>query len=199
MLKRLGTGPDGLDSAEAQRRHDGHGTGGGDTPAGGGLLRAFLDELSNPLTPVLAAGAVLSASFGSLVDAALVGSVVGGSALVGAVHERNTERSLAELLSRSAVTARVRRDGAERVVAAEDLVLGDVIALEPGDSVPADCRVLEPVRAGGRRVLADRRVPAGRQDQPTGGRRGHRRPALDAVRGHHRRRRTRHRSRGGDR
>ncbi|CCH22134.1 cation-translocating P-type ATPase [Micromonospora lupini] len=145
VLDRLGTTPDGLASAEAHRRHDGQGPGGGDTPAGGGLLRAFLDELSNPLTPVLAAGAVLSASFGSLVDAALVGSVVGGSALIGAVHERNTERSLAELLSRSAVTARVRRDGAERVVAAEDLVLGDVISLEPGDSVPADCRVLEAV------------------------------------------------------
>ncbi|MFG1649145.1 HAD-IC family P-type ATPase [Micromonospora sp. NPDC049275] len=145
VLDRLGTTPDGLASAEAHRRHDGQGPGGGDTPAGGGLLRAFLDELSNPLTPVLAAGAVLSASFGSLVDAALVGSVVGGSALIGAVHERNTERSLAELLSRSAVTARVRRDGAERVVAAEDLVLGDVITLEPGDSVPADCRVLESV------------------------------------------------------
>ncbi|MET8524452.1 HAD-IC family P-type ATPase [Micromonospora sp. NPDC005172] len=145
VLDRLDTTPDGLTNAEAQRRHDGHDTGGGGHPAGGGLLRAFLDELSNPLTPVLAAGAVLSASFGSLVDAALVGSVVGGSALIGAVHERNTERSLAELLSRSAVTARVRRDGAEQVVAAEDLVLGDVIALEPGDSVPADCRVLESV------------------------------------------------------
>ncbi|MEU7925992.1 HAD-IC family P-type ATPase [Micromonospora sp. NPDC049107] len=144
VLDRLDTTPDGLTSAEAHRRHDDNGTGGG-TPSGGGLLRAFLDELSNPLTPVLAAGAVLSASFGSLVDAALVGSVVGGSALVGAVHERNTERSLAELLSRSAVTARVRRDGAEQVVAAEDLVLGDVISLEPGDSVPADCRVLESV------------------------------------------------------
>ncbi|PWR09500.1 haloacid dehalogenase [Micromonospora acroterricola] len=146
VFDRLGTGPDGLDSAEVRRRQDGRGaSGGGDAPAGGGLLRAFVGELSNPLTPVLAAGAVLSASFGSLVDAALVGGVVGGSALIGAVHERNTERSLAELLSRSAVTARVRRDGDERVVAAEDLVLGDVIVVEPGDSVPADCRVLESV------------------------------------------------------
>ncbi|MFF0470320.1 HAD-IC family P-type ATPase [Micromonospora zamorensis] len=142
VLDHLHTTPDGLASADAQRRHHGTGDAG---PGNGGLLRAFVDELSNPLTPVLVAGAVLSASFGSLVDAALVGSVVGGSALIGAVHERNTERSLAELLSRSAVTARVRRDGAEQVLAAEDLVLGDVIALEPGDSVPADCRVLEAV------------------------------------------------------
>ncbi|MDG4803992.1 cation-translocating P-type ATPase [Micromonospora sp. WMMD980] len=139
VLEQLGTHPTGLTDEEAGRRRgaeagDGHG------PAG--LLRAFVDELSNPLTPVLAAGAVLSAAFGSLVDAALVGGLVGGSALIGAVHQRNTERSLAELLSRSAVTARVRRDGAERVVPAEDLVPGDVISVSSGDAVPADCRVL---------------------------------------------------------
>ncbi|MFC0507251.1 cation-translocating P-type ATPase [Micromonospora costi] len=143
VLDRLYTSPDGLADVEAQRRH--HGGSGGDAPGTGGLLRAFVDELSNPLTPVLAAGAVLSASFGSLVDAALVGGVVGGSALIGAVHQRNTERSLAELLSRSAVTARVRRDGTDRVVAADALVPGDVIRLEPGDAVPADCRVLDAV------------------------------------------------------
>ncbi|MEU4476683.1 HAD-IC family P-type ATPase [Micromonospora sp. NPDC023966] len=139
VLDQLGTRPEGLTGEEAAHRRravtgDGHG------PTG--LLRAFVDELSNPLTPVLAAGAVLSATFGSLVDAALVGGVVGGSALIGAVHQHNTERSLAELLSRSAVTARVLRDGAERVMAAEDLVAGDVVAVGPGDAVPADCRVL---------------------------------------------------------
>ncbi|MGC4808366.1 HAD-IC family P-type ATPase [Micromonospora sp. DT233] len=140
VLRRLNTDADGLSSAEAQRRH---GDGSPDPPGGtSGLLHAFVDELANPLTPVLAAGAVLSASFGSLVDAALVGGIVGGSALVGAVHQRNTDRSLADLLSRSAVTARTRRDGAERMVAAEDLVCGDVVVLGPGDAVPADCRVL---------------------------------------------------------
>ncbi|WP_433388943.1 HAD-IC family P-type ATPase [Micromonospora sp. KLBMP9576] len=140
VLDRLGSGPDGLTTGEAERRR-GDATAG---PSGAtGLLAAFVDELANPLTPVLAAGAVLSATFGSLVDAALVGGVVGGSALLGAVHRHNTERSLAELLARSAVTARVRRDGATRVLPAEDLVPGDVVLLEPGDAVPADCRVLE--------------------------------------------------------
>ncbi|MFE9689858.1 HAD-IC family P-type ATPase [Micromonospora sp. NPDC005806] len=139
VLDQLGTDQNGLTSEEAVRRRR-EVTGDGAGPAG--LLRVFVEELSNPLTPVLAAGAVLSAAFGSLVDAALVGGVVGGSALVGAVHQRNTERSLAELLSRSAVTARVFRDGVEQVVAAEDLVAGDVVAVGPGDAIPADCRVI---------------------------------------------------------
>nr|WP_231921552.1 HAD-IC family P-type ATPase [Micromonospora auratinigra] len=139
VLDQLGTGRDGLTAAEAARRRR---AATGDEAGPAGFLRAFVEELSNPLTPVLAAGAVLSAAFGSLVDAALVGGVVGGSALVGAVHQRNTERSLAELLSRSAVTARVLRDGVEQVLPADELVAGDVVTVGPGDAIPADCRVL---------------------------------------------------------
>ncbi|WP_018588420.1 cation-translocating P-type ATPase [Salinispora arenicola] len=164
VLDRLDSGSDGLDPVEADRRHTGGVADGGPSPT---LLRAFLDELANPLTPVLAAGAVLSASFGSLVDAGLVGGVVGGSALVGAVHQRNTERSLAELLSRTAVTARVRRGGAEHLLPADHLVPGDVIVLEPGDAVPADCRVLE---ANGLEAdessLTGESLPVGKTDQP---------------------------------
>ncbi|MGS2619410.1 HAD-IC family P-type ATPase [Micromonospora sp. LZ34] len=164
VLKRLGTGPDGLASGEAERRR---GAGPGEVPGPTGLLRAFVDELANPLTPVLAAGAVLSATFGSLIDAALVGGVVGGSALIGAVHQRNTERSLAELLSHSAVTARVRRDGRERMLPADDLVPGDVVSLEPGDSVPADCRVLESVGLeADESSLTGESLPVGKTDQP---------------------------------
>ncbi|MFG1778828.1 HAD-IC family P-type ATPase [Micromonospora sp. NPDC049048] len=164
VLDQLGSGPDGLTTAEAERRRDDHGV----RPDGPtGLLRAFVDELANPLTPVLAAGAVLSAAFGSPVDAALVGGVVGGSALLGAVHQHRTERSLAELLSRSSVTARVRRDGAERTLAAEELVPGDVVLLESGDAVPADCRVLE--SAGlemDESSLTGESLPVGKTEQP---------------------------------
>ncbi|MEV4712131.1 HAD-IC family P-type ATPase [Micromonospora sp. NPDC049374] len=164
VIDQLGTDHNGLTETEAQRRHANRP---GEAAGPGGLLRAFVDELANPLTPVLAAGAVLSASFGSLVDAALVGGVVGASALVGAVHQRNTEKSLAQLLSRSAVTARVRRDGVERVVPADDLVPGDVIVLESGDAVPADCRVLTSVGLeADESSLTGESLPVTKTDQP---------------------------------
>src|SRR5262249_31114346 len=97
----------------------------------------------NPLAPVLAAGAGLSAIVGSPVDAALVGGVLGLSALAGAAQRVATERSLSALLSQSAISARVRRDGVEQLVVAGDLVPGDIVTLGRGDVVPADCRVLE--------------------------------------------------------
>jgi cation-transporting ATPase I len=140
VLARLDSGPDGLSNEEARRRARSR-TG---TEVGRvGLGRAFVDELANPLTPVLAGGAALSAVVGSIVDAGLVGGVIGVSALVGAAQRVRTERSLAELLARSAVTGTVRRDGAEQVVAADDLVPGDIVVLNPGDAVPADCRIVE--------------------------------------------------------
>ncbi|WBB78297.1 heavy metal translocating P-type ATPase [Micromonospora sp. WMMD882] len=164
VLDLLDTRADGLASAEvAGRRRSGD----PEATGPGGLFRAFVDELANPLTPVLAAGAALSAAFGSLVDAALVGGIVGGSALVGAVHQRNTERALAELLSRSAVTARVRRDGVEQSVTADDLVVGDVILLGPGDAVPADCRVLESVGLeADESSLTGESLPVAKTDRP---------------------------------
>ncbi|WP_019870215.1 cation-translocating P-type ATPase [Salinispora oceanensis] len=164
VLDELGSSFDGLDPTEADRRRSAPVADGGPTPT---LLRAFLDELANPLTPVLAAGAVLSASFGSLVDAALVSGVVGGSALVGAVHQRNTERSLAELLSRTAITARVRRGGAEQQLPADGLVPGDVITLDPGDAIPADCRILEATGLeADESSLTGESLPVGKTDQP---------------------------------
>jgi cation-transporting ATPase I len=142
VLNRLGTGTGGLPADEARRRRR---PAEADQVDGVSLGRALVDELSNPLTPVLVAGAGLSAAVGSVVDAALVGGVVGLSSAVGAAHRVATERSLAALLARSAVTARVRRAGSTTVLPADDLVAGDVIEFEPGDAVPADCRVLEAV------------------------------------------------------
>ncbi|MDD7967269.1 cation-translocating P-type ATPase [Actinomycetospora lemnae] len=140
VLARLDVTEQGLTTAEAHRRHR-------DDPAAAEtqttLGRAFLDELNNPLTPVLAGGAVLSAAIGAIVDAAIVVGVTAFSALIGGVQQVVTERAVAGLLERSAVRARVVRDGTARGVGADEVVVGDVIELSPDDVVPADCRVLE--------------------------------------------------------
>ncbi|MEV4170662.1 cation-translocating P-type ATPase [Nonomuraea sp. NPDC049709] len=139
VLRRLDTGEEGLSSEEARQRWR---AGGRLEPLGSSLGAAFMEELANPLTPVLAGGAALSAVVGSLVDAGLVAGITGVSALTGAAQRVRTDRALADLLARSAVGATVRRDGIEQIVTAEQLVPGDVVLLGPGDVVPADCRLL---------------------------------------------------------
>ncbi|WP_344321696.1 cation-translocating P-type ATPase [Streptomyces macrosporus] len=140
VLERLGTTDRGLDRAEAEARAARETT--SEQPKGISLPAAFIEELANPLTPVLAAGAALSAAVGSQTDAALVAGITGASALVGAVQRVRTDRALAELFARSAIGARVRRGGTERLVAAGDLVPGDVVVLRSQEVVPADCRLL---------------------------------------------------------
>ncbi|MGP4002134.1 HAD-IC family P-type ATPase [Streptomyces sp. 8N706] len=141
VLERLDTTSDGLPPERAAARAGGAPR--PDEPARTTLAAAFVEELANPLTPVLAAGAALAASVGSRTDAMLVAAITGTSALVGGVQRVRTERALAELFARSAIGARVRRGGTERLVTAGDLVPGDVIVLGPEDVVPADCRLLE--------------------------------------------------------
>ena len=140
VLARLDVTEGGLTSAEAHRRQR-------DDPAAAetetSLGRAFLDELNNPLTPVLAGGAVLSAAIGAVVDAAIVVGVTAFSALIGGVQRVATDRAVAGLLERSSIRARVVRDGTSRGVGADEVVVGDIIDLGPDDVVPADCRVLD--------------------------------------------------------
>jgi calcium-translocating P-type ATPase len=140
VLDQVKTTPAGLSEAEVnrRRRHAGRPV----EPAPPSLARAVLAELDNPLTPILAGGAVLSASLGSMVDAGLVAGVGALSALIGGAQRLHTDRAVAQLLAGSAVTARVLRDGRPVSRPAEQLVTGDVVELRSGDVVPADCRVL---------------------------------------------------------
>ncbi|MFD7629287.1 HAD-IC family P-type ATPase [Streptomyces sp. NPDC059851] len=140
VLQRLDSRSEGLSAQEAAARV-GEAYAGAPEPLT--LPHAFIEELSNPLTPVLAVGGALAAAVGSRTDAVLVAAITSLSALVGGVQRVRTDRALSELFARSAIGARVRRAGRERLVAAGELVPGDIVVLGPEDVVPADCRLLE--------------------------------------------------------
>ena len=59
------------------------------------------------------------------------------------VQESKAENAISSLMEMTKATSKVIRDGKIKSVKSEDLVVGDVIVLEAGDSVPADCRILE--------------------------------------------------------
>lgn len=138
VLARLGTSLAGLADDEAARRRV------PEPPHPSRLTtlgRAFADQLATPLTPFLAAGAGLAAVAGSVVDAALVGGVTAVNAALGAVQRVRTDAAIADLDEQQAHVARVRRAGRVLSVDAAALVPGDVVALQAGDLVRADCRV----------------------------------------------------------
>ena len=140
VLKKLETSREGLlkrDSVRRRRRSPEQ------RSALAELGENITDELFNPLAPLLAAGAGLSAAVGSFGDAAMVGGVVVLNSLIGGVQRFRTERRIRELSRTARRRALVRRGGDIAEVDATDLVQGDVIVLEAGDVVPADCRIIE--------------------------------------------------------
>lgn len=143
-----------------------------------GLAGAIREELRDPLTPVLAVGAMASAIVGSGTDGVLVAAVLTGNALISAVQRVRAERALRELLfgqeivaRRLAVTDLDNLASAEvTAVSAKTLVPGDVIELRASDLVPADTRLLEAVDLEvDESTLTGESVPVVKNTEPTPG------------------------------
>lgn len=139
VLARTGERPEGLTAQEVRAR----GAAPGEREPTSSLTHGFLTEMANPLTPVLGAGAAMSASVGAVLDAAVIVAVTALSGFLGGFQRHRTDRAVARLRRESAVMARVLRDGEETTVPAQNLVVGDVVVLSAGDVVPADARLLE--------------------------------------------------------
>ncbi|MEZ5329396.1 MAG: HAD-IC family P-type ATPase [Verrucomicrobiales bacterium] len=107
------------------------------------VWRVFLRQFASPLIYILLAAAVLAFVLGKREDALVIIIVVLVNSIIGAIQEGRAERSMASLRKLSSVQVRVLRDGKEQIIAASDLVPGDVMLLAAGDSVPGDARLLE--------------------------------------------------------
>lgn len=138
-LTRLGSSTTGLSRREAIRRRE---VSERSPTAAAELLEAITDELFNPFTPLLAAGAGLSALVGSNADAGVVAGVVGLNAVVGGIQRFRTERAIRLLARETRRRTRTRRGNRTIEIPSSKLVPGDVVLLGPGETVPADCRLI---------------------------------------------------------
>ena len=133
----------GLDSAEAARRLVGQGP--NELTESGGISpwRILGEQFTSTMALILTAAAVASLSIGSVRDALSILAIVCLFATLGFVQEYRAERAMRALKRLAVPTVRVRRDGAVAEIVASGLVCGDVVLLEAGGVVPADCRLLE--------------------------------------------------------
>ncbi|MEO6306369.1 MAG: cation-translocating P-type ATPase [Nitrospiraceae bacterium] len=106
------------------------------------LLKLFLSQFTSVIVWVLIGAAVISGLLEDWLDAAAILAIVLLNGVLGFVQEFRAERSLAALRNMSVATARVFRDGVLRSIPARELVPGDLIALEAGDRIPADARLI---------------------------------------------------------
>ena len=76
-------------------------------------------------------------------DVIIIMVVVIINAVLGVYQESKAEKAIEALQEIAAATSKVIRDGKIVTVKSEDIVVGDIVVLEAGDSVPADCRIIE--------------------------------------------------------
>lgn len=144
VCAQLGVDPRrGLGDPEVRRRTAEYGPNRLESIRSRGWLGLWLQQFSDFMVLVLLGAAAISFVLGEVPDGAAILVIVLTNAVLGTVQEARAEKSLDALRKLSAPRARVRRDGTEREVAAEDLVPGDILLLEAGDRVPADARLLE--------------------------------------------------------
>ena len=115
------------------------------------MFQRVLEQLSDPMIIILIIAAVISAitewvEAGHITvptDTIIIMVVVVINTVLGVVQESKAEAAIEALQEMSAAMSKVLRDGKIVSVRSEDLVVGDVIILEAGDAVPADCRIFE--------------------------------------------------------
>jgi P-type Ca2+ transporter type 2C len=108
-----------------------------------GFWPVFFDQFKDIMVQVLLGACGVSIMLGRTKDALITAAIVLANAFLGTMQEKRAEQSMDALQKLAAPIARVIRDGHVYQVVAEKLVPGDVIILEAGDRVPADCRLLE--------------------------------------------------------
>lgn len=106
-------------------------------------LRLFLEQFRSPLIYILVIAGIVTLSLEHYTDSIVIFVAVALNTVVGYFQEAKASKALRELKKILKVKAVVIREGDEKEVFQEELVLGDIVILKSGDKVPADGRLIE--------------------------------------------------------
>lgn len=104
-------------------------------------LQMFLSQLNDPMIFILIAASLISFFLKEVSDACIILIVIFINAAIGLIQEGKSQKALDALKKLSSPIALVRRDGNLMEVDAASLVIGDIVILEAGRTVPADLRL----------------------------------------------------------
>jgi P-type Ca2+ transporter type 2C len=148
-LERLGLSQGGLTTAEANVRRERYGPNELKENGGRTVWLILWEQVSSVMIVILLIAGVLALLFkgggGPPIDAIAIFSIVVLFVVLGVMQESRAQKAIAALKQMSSPTVRVVRDGLVQEMSARDLVPGDLVKLETGSVVPADCRIVESV------------------------------------------------------
>jgi Ca2+-transporting ATPase len=144
VLKNFDVKPDqGLSEAEVQQRRERHGPNRLREAKRRGAGRILIEQFKSMVIIVLVIAGALAFSFQHWAEGIAIAAVLLVNAGIGFLTEWKAVRSMEALREMGGDTIRVRRNGIETEIQAEELVPGDIIVLEAGDLAPADVRLVE--------------------------------------------------------
>ncbi|MFW2882945.1 HAD-IC family P-type ATPase [Levilactobacillus brevis] len=131
----------GLTTTEAKRRLTENGPNELTAKKQSNLLR-FLKQFNNSIIYILAAAALITFLMHHYSDSIVIGLVIIANAFIGYFQERSADNALDRIKALLVSEAVVIRDGQKVTLPARELVAGDLVQLEAGDTVPADMRLI---------------------------------------------------------
>jgi Ca2+-transporting ATPase len=106
-------------------------------------LKMIINQFKDFMVLVLIGSAIISGFLGESEDTIAILVIVVMNAILGFVQEYRAERAMEALKALTLTKSKVLRDGAMKILNAEQLVPGDIVSIEAGDLIPADLRILE--------------------------------------------------------
>lgn len=143
VLEELNTSEKGVSSDDARQRLEKNGLNELQTETKINKLKLFLNQFKSFIIYIMLFALVLSVILGEIPDAIVIALILIANAIIGYYQEVSAQESLQALKQIGIVNAKVLRDGKTKEIDAKNLVVGDVISLEPGDKVPADARIIK--------------------------------------------------------
>ena len=144
VASRLGVDPSvGLSGDKAAELLQQHGPNSLPAEAAVPGWRRFLEQYRSYMQIILLAAAIVSLAIKEWSTGVLLILITVLNAVVGLRQEGKAQSAMNALQAMVKATARVRRDGSEAEIPAEEVVVGDIVVLEAGDDVPADGRIIE--------------------------------------------------------
>ena len=154
VLKQVDSKIDGLTEEEAAKRLEKYGKNKLKEAEKTPLIKRFIESISDPMIIMLLVAAAIQAvvnvlqmsegfKLSEFADVIVIMAVVIINTIMSLIQESKAEGAMEALMQMTASTSKVLRDGEVKVIKSEDIVPGDIILFEAGDTVSADCRILE--------------------------------------------------------